>query len=120
MKKTDVNKYVDNDIRNVYNESVSNNILKKEFGLTRKIIENISKEKDEPDWVLDIRLKALEQFYKMDNPDWGPDISYLNIDDIATYVKPVDGEVRGEYHCFYAKEIEWGKKDGIERIKRRF
>ncbi len=94
MKKTDVNKYVDNDIRNVYNESVSNNILKKEFGLTRKIIENISKEKDEPDWVLDIRLKALEQFYKMDNPDWGPDISYLNIDDIATYVKPVDGEVR--------------------------
>ena len=94
MKKTDVNKYVDNDIRNVYNESVSNNILKKEFGLTRKIIENISKEKDEPDWVLDIRIKALEQFYKMDNPDWGPDISYLNIDDIATYVKPVDGEVR--------------------------
>lgn len=94
MVKTDVNKYIDNDTRNIYNESASNITIKKEFGLTQKIIENISKEKGEPDWVLDIRLKALEHFYKMDDPDWGPDISYLDISKIATYVKPVDGEVR--------------------------
>ena len=30
----------------------------------------------------------------MEDPDWGPDISYLNINNIATYVKPVDNEVR--------------------------
>ena len=94
MKKTDVNKYVDNDTRNIYNDTANNTTLKKEFGLTKEIIENISKEKNEPDWVLDIRLKALEQFFKMDDPDWGPDISYLDINNIATYVKPVDGEVR--------------------------
>ena len=94
MKKTDINKYVDNETRNIYDEATTNTTLDKKFGLTREIIEEISKEKNEPDWVLDIRLKALEQFFKMDDPDWGPDISYLNIDDIATYVKPVDGEVR--------------------------
>lgn len=48
------------------------------------------------------------------------DYFYIYVDkDILNYI-PVDGEVRGEYHCFYAKEIEWGKKDGIEKIKRRF
>ena len=85
MKKTDVNKYIDNDTRNIYNDTANNTTLKKEFGLTKEIIENISKEKNEPDWVLDIRLKALEQFFKMDDPDWGPDISYLDINNIATY-----------------------------------
>ena len=65
MKKTDVDKYIDNDTRNIYNDAANNTTLKKEFGLTKEIIENISKEKDEPDWVLDIRLKALEQFFKI-------------------------------------------------------
>ena len=94
MKKTDINKYVDNETRNIYDEATTNTTLDKKFGLTKEIIEEISKEKNEPDWVLEIRLKALEQFFKMEDPDWGPDISYLNIKNIATYVKPVDGEAR--------------------------
>lgn len=94
MGKTDVNKYVDEDIRNIYDTSANNVSLKKEYGLTKKIIENISKEKNEDKWVLDIRLKALDMFNKMSDPDWGPDISYLNINDIATYVKPVNNEAR--------------------------
>ena len=94
MKKTDIDKYVDNDTRNIYNTYTSSKSLKKEFGLTKDIIKKISKEKDEPEWVLNIRLKALDQFFKMDDPDWGPDISYLDIEKIATYVKPVNGEVR--------------------------
>ena len=94
MKKTDIDKYIDNDTRNIYNTSTSSKSLKKEFGLTKDIIRKISKEKDEPEWVLNIRLKALDQFFKMDDPDWGPDISYLDIEKIATYVKPVNGEVR--------------------------
>lgn len=94
MGKTDVNKYVDEDIRNIYDTSANNVSLKKEYGLTKKIIENISKEKNEDKWVLDIRLKALDMFNKLSDPDWGPDISYLNINDIATYVKPVNNEAR--------------------------
>ena len=94
MAKTDVLQYVDNETRNIYDTKTLNKSLKKEYGLTREIIEKIKKEKEEPEWVLNIRLKALDTFFKLDDPDWGPDISYLDIKNIATYVKPVDNEVR--------------------------
>ena len=45
MTKTDINKYVDNDTRNIYNTVSHNKSLKKEFGLTKEIIELISKKK---------------------------------------------------------------------------
>lgn len=85
--KTDINKYKDSNIQNIYDSKIEDKSYEKEYGLTKEIIEKISKEKEEPDWILDIRLKALDMYYKLDNPDWGPDISYLNIDNIATYVK---------------------------------
>ena len=94
MAKTDVNKYVDTEIRNIYNMKSRNQSLQKEYGLTEAIIKKISKEKEEPKWILDIRLKALKKFFELDNPDWGPDISYLDINKIATYVKPVEKEAR--------------------------
>ena len=58
------------------------------------MIRDLSYEKGEPRWVLDIRLKALKLFYELKDPDWGPDISYLDINNIATYVKPIDHEKR--------------------------
>lgn len=94
MAKTDVSKYEDTKTRNVYNEKTNSKALKKQYGLTKEIITEISHEKGEPDWALDIRLKALDTYFKLEDPNWGPDISYLNIDNIATYVKPVNGEVR--------------------------
>ena len=57
-------------------------------GLTREIVEEISKRKNEPDWMLEIRLKALEVYNKLELPTWGPDLSILNMDEIATYVRP--------------------------------
>ncbi|MFD1039654.1 Fe-S cluster assembly protein SufB [Virgibacillus byunsanensis] len=57
-------------------------------GLTREIVEEISRMKEEPQWMLDYRLKALEQFYKMPMPQWGGDLSELNFDEIIYYVKP--------------------------------
>lgn len=57
-------------------------------GLSKEIVEEISRQKNEPQWVLDIRLKALETYNKLSLPTWGPDLSELNMDDIATYVRP--------------------------------
>ena len=94
MPKTDINKFIDTETRNIYDTAVNNISLKTEYGLTEDLIRHISKEKEEPEWVLDIRLKALATFYKLKDPDWGPDISYLDINNIATYVKPVNNEVR--------------------------
>ena len=94
MSKTNVDKYLDNETRNIYNTKSNNEVLDIKYGLTEDIIRQISKEKNEPDWVLNIRLKALKLFYELDDPDWGPDISYLDINKIATYVKSIDKEKR--------------------------
>ena len=94
MTKTKIAEYVDKDTRNIYNRKTTNISLKKEYGLTKEIIEKISQEKNEPKWVLNIRLKALKKYYELQNPNWGPDISYLKIEKIATYVKSVKNEVR--------------------------
>ncbi len=57
-------------------------------GLTPEIIEEIAKQKKDPDWMKEFRLKALEVYNKLELPTWGPDLSELNMDEIATYVRP--------------------------------
>ncbi|WP_104991365.1 Fe-S cluster assembly protein SufB [Deinococcus sp. NW-56] len=57
-------------------------------GLSREVVEMISKAKDEPQWMLDFRLKALEIFYSKPMPTWGADLSGLNLDEIYYYIKP--------------------------------
>ena len=48
-------------------------IFRSERGLTENIVTEISKMKEEPQWMLDFRLKALKLFYKMPMPQWGGD-----------------------------------------------
>ncbi len=57
-------------------------------GLDEKIVKEISKQKNEPSWMLDIRLKALKTYEKLPLPTWGPDLSELDMQNISTYVKP--------------------------------
>ena len=60
-------------------------------GLTADIVEQISNEKDDPEWMREFRLKSLEVYNRLQVPEWGPDISELNIDNIATYVTKKSG-----------------------------
>lgn len=69
-----------------------------EKGLTEEIVREISREKNEPEWMLEHRLKGLELFYELENPPWGPDLSEVDIDDIITYIKPNSGEVNNWDH----------------------
>ena len=62
--------------------------IKMQKGLTEEIVKEISHLKNEPDWLLKIRLQALEVYNKLSLPVWGPDLSELNMDQISTYVKP--------------------------------
>ncbi len=57
-------------------------------GLTPEIVTEISRRKDEPDWMLELRLKSLEIYNGFPDPTWGPSIAGLDMDHIATYVKP--------------------------------
>jgi Fe-S cluster assembly protein SufB len=63
-------------------------------GLDAEIVEQISAHKDEPEWMLDFRLKALKHFEKRAMPTWGADLSGLDLDKIYFYSKPVDEEGR--------------------------
>src|SRR6056297_3353819 len=68
-----------------------------EKGLTEETIRAISADKDEPEWMLDRRLRALEQYKKMPMPtDWPgqPDLSELDVEEIVPYIRP-DIETRG-------------------------
>ncbi|MFS0674352.1 Fe-S cluster assembly protein SufB [Ornithinibacillus sp. 179-J 7C1 HS] len=69
-------------------------IFRTERGLTRRVVEEISKMKEEPQWMLDYRLKALEHFYERPMPQWGGDLSGLDFDEIVYYVKPSEKQGR--------------------------
>ena len=51
-------------------------------GLSEDLVRKISGDKNEPQWVLDIRLAALKIFHEKPIPQWGPDINNLDFDNI--------------------------------------
>ena len=57
-------------------------------GLTPEIVEKISKEKGDPEWMTLFRLQSLQVYNEMGFPDWGPPIDELDMDNIVTYVRP--------------------------------
>ena len=80
---------VDDINRNIYDiKNKDEYEYKMDKGLTREIVLEISKMKNDPDWMRDIRLKAFEEYEKIELPTWGPDLSELDMNDIATYVRP--------------------------------
>lgn len=79
----------------VGNFSVAENfVYKSDRGLNEEIVRTISAQKNEPAWMLALRLKALTEFLNSSLPKWGPDLSALNINDIHYYLKPVEAQGR--------------------------
>ena len=56
-------------------------------GLSEEVVRNISKMKNEPEWMLDIRLKAYHKFMEKKWPTFGPDVKFLTFDDYIYYIK---------------------------------
>lgn len=65
-----------------------NYVYKAEKGLTEQVIRDMSARKGEPEWMLDIRLKAYQHFLERPMPTWGGDLSGINFEDIYYYIKP--------------------------------
>ena len=61
-------------------------------GLTRETVEEISRFKDEPDWMLQFRLRAYDHFVKRSMPTWGGDLTKIDFDKIVYYRKPSERE----------------------------
>lgn len=80
---------IDRSIYDIRDEE--NDAYRMQEGLTPEIIETLSKEKDDPVWMQQFRLESLQIYNEMPAPDWGPSIDGLDIDHIATYVRPKTG-----------------------------
>ncbi len=82
-------RYVNDIDRSIYDfRNEENNSYRVNSGLTAEIVEQISREKNDPAWMRDFRLKSLEIYNSMEIPDWGPSIEGLDINNIVTYVRP--------------------------------
>ena len=84
-----------------------NYVFRTEVGLTEKTIKEISAIKNEPDWMLENRLKAFKIFLNKPMPTWGGDLSQVKFEDITYYAKPSEN-----------KATSW--EDVPENIKRTF
>ena len=62
-------------------------------GINEEIVRFISDVKDEPQWMRERRLKALDLFERKPMPAWGPDLSHIDFDAFKYYVRPTDRQV---------------------------
>jgi Fe-S cluster assembly protein SufB len=65
-------------------------LIKMDKGLSKQVVEEISAFKNEPKWMREFRLKALDVFLSRPMPTWGADLSGVHFDDIHYYVRPTD------------------------------
>jgi len=56
-------------------------------GLSKDTVREISKLKDEPEWMLDFRLRAYDVFMKKPMPQWGGDLNKIDFQNIFYYAK---------------------------------
>lgn len=88
MKEKSQVEDIDRSLYDFRNEEKAENTYKVEEGLTPEIVEQISKEKNDPAWMQLFRLQSLQIYNSMKVPDWGPSIEGLDMNRIVTYVRP--------------------------------
>ena len=59
-------------------------------GLNEDVVRDISSKKNEPSWMLDLRLKGLRLFEKKPMPSWGSDLSGIDFDNIKYFVRSTE------------------------------
>ncbi|MEU7748553.1 Fe-S cluster assembly protein SufB [Nonomuraea sp. NPDC049158] len=59
-------------------------------GLSEEVVRNISALKNEPEWMLDLRLKGLRLFGKKPLPTWGSDLTGIDFDNIKYFVRSTE------------------------------
>ncbi len=97
--------------RSVYDiRDKENDAYRMTAGLNPEIVETLSKEKNDPVWMQQFRLQSLQIYNEMPLPNWGPSLDGLNIDSIATYVRPNTG-MKNSW-----KDVPQDIKDTFDRL----
>lgn len=88
-------------------------------GLSREVVEKISKIKNEPEWMLKIRLNAYEHFIERPMHTWGPDLSNIDFNSITYYIAPTN-KVANDWEDVPEKIKKTFEKLGIPEAERKF
>ena len=59
-------------------------------GLNEDVVRDISAKKNEPEWMLDLRLKGLRLFERKPMPNWGSDLNGIDFDTIKYFVRSTE------------------------------
>ncbi|MGL4647464.1 MAG: Fe-S cluster assembly protein SufB [Mycoplasmoidaceae bacterium] len=94
-------------------------LLKNSKGLTEDLIREISRIKDEPDWMLEIRLNAFYHFKNSPDPSFGPDLSFINYEDYIYYV-PSEKKMEKSWDDVPEKIKETFRKLGIQEAEAKY
>ena len=94
-------------------------VYRSKRGFTREIVEEISHQKNEPDWMRKLRLKAYEHAIKRPIPTWGGDLSGLNLEDMYYYVRPSE-KTQGNWEDVPDAIKNTFDKLGIPEAERKF
>ncbi len=68
--------------------------FKSRKGLDHEIVEQISRMKDEPEWMREFRHKSLDIFFSRPMPNWGGDLDQIDFQNIFYYMKASDKQER--------------------------
>lgn len=71
---------------------VEDYVFKAERGLSEEVVRSISMMKGEPEWMLELRLKAYHHFMERPMPTWGADLSEIDFNNIYYYIKPSNNQ----------------------------
>lgn len=63
-------------------------------GLNEQLIRDISADKNEPEWMLEHRLRCFDIFKSKALPDWGPDLNFLDLNNISYYSKAMEKQAQ--------------------------
>mgnify|MGYP000911697275 CR=1 FL=1 len=98
------------DVKDIYNTGK---------GLNEDVIKAISKYKQEPEWMLEFRLKAYHKFMEMPLPSFGPKLDFINFDDYTYYRKSTE-EVGNTWDDVPDEIKETFEKIGIPEAERKY
>ncbi len=90
-------------------------------GLSRSVVEQISKFKNEPDWMLEYRLRAYDHFVERPMPDWGPSLDDIDFDSYTYYANPLlEGETKRKWEDLPADIKNTFERLGIPKAEREY
>ena len=98
-----------------------NYVFKPEKGLDEDLIRTMSSMKNEPQWMLDFRLKSYKRFLARPTPTWGGGgrLETIDYDDIYYYIKPTEGQAK-DWDMVPDSIKETYEKLGIPEAERKF